>query len=350
MQEEVQEFTPKQLLNSIPSTKSARKTVAKGRQEIGDILSGRDDRLLILTGPCSIHDMDAAREYRNKLLNLASRVEDKVLIVMRAYFEKPRTGPRWPGYATDPDLDRSGDLEKGLTNARQFLLDTNRLGLPVATEMLNPLLVNYYIRDLISWGVIGARTVESPVHQQHASSLNCPVGFKNSTDGNIDIALNAIGSANRSHVFNGLDLDGRIAQIQSNPGKDFCGHLILRGGGGRTNYDQESVRRSVSKLGAIGVNNPRILVDCGHANSPKGYQQTIEVMKSVSARIKAGEKAIAGLMIESNLLAGTQKDNFDKEYASNPIDAKRNLVYGQSITDSCVSFEQLEEFVLSLVS
>ncbi len=307
------------------SEKSAKLTLAT-RKEIQDILNGDDDRLLVVSGPCSIHDPNAALDYASKLLEIKNRLKHDLLIVMRVYFEKPRTTVGWKGLINDPDLDNSFDINKGLRLARQLLLDLNELGMPAGTEYLD-IITPQYVADLISWGAIGARTTESQVHREVVSGLSCPVGLKNGTNGNLDIAVDGIRAARHPHHFLSLTKNGHSA-IFTTTGNSDC-HIILRGGR-QPNYDADSVNETCSKLDEAGL-RPQVMIDFSHANSNKIPDNQITVAKDVANQISNGDKRIMGVMIESHLVAGRQD-------VENGIAAQ----YGQSITDACINFEQTE--------
>lgn len=316
--------TPQQLINEIPVDEKATHHIARSRQNIEAVLQKNDDRLLVVTGPCSIHDPIAAIEYAKRLAQISEQFSDSILIVMRVYFEKPRTTVGWKGLINDPDLDNSFEINKGLRLARQLLLDINNFGLPCATEFLD-IISPQFIADLIAWGAIGARTTESQIHRELASGLSCPIGFKNSTDGNIKIAVDAINSASQAHRFLSIKKEGQLAISQSS-GNPFC-HIILRGGGGSTNYSAKDIDMTSDLLQKSGL-SPAIMVDCSHANSNKDYTKQMDVVDNLCLQITAGDSRIMGVMIESNLVAGNQN-----------LDLTTNLVYGQSITDACIDWD-----------
>ncbi|WJW76738.1 3-deoxy-7-phosphoheptulonate synthase AroG [Thiohalobacter sp. IOR34] len=321
---EIKEVTPPaQVHEEYPISDRAGRTVSETRRDIHRILQGEDDRLLVIIGPCSIHDPEAALEYARRLAELRQRLADDLLVVMRVYFEKPRTTVGWKGLINDPNLDGSFEINKGLRRARKLLLDLNEMGVPAATEFLD-LISPQYVADLVSWGAIGARTTESQVHRELASGLSCPVGFKNATDGTLRVAVDAIGAASRPHHFLSLTKEGHSA-IFSTAGNEDC-HIILRGGR-QPNYDAASVAQAAEELQAAGL-APRIMIDFSHANSLKQPQRQLEVGKDVAAQIAAGDRRIIGAMIESHLLPGRQ-------------DAKPGepLTFGQSITDACIGWE-----------
>lgn len=320
-------LSPRELQRELPGA-PAYDVVRQSRAAIEAILTGGDDRLLVVVGPCSIHDPDAAREYAQRLAELRSRVEDRLLLVMRVYFEKPRTTVGWKGLINDPHLDGSFDMEHGLRLARKLLIDVNQLGLPAATEMLDPI-TPQYLDDLIAWGAIGARTTESQTHRQMASGLSMPVGFKNSTDGNLQIAIDAMKSAASAHRFLGIDEDGAtcIVHTTGNPHT----HLILRGGADGPNFACESVRDAAGRLRKAKL-NPRLMIDCSHANSGKDFARQPAVLENVVEQRGGKQCPIIGVMIESNLEAGRQ---------DMPKNSKK-LQYGVSITDACIDWATTE--------
>ena len=315
-------------LYELPISDAAADLVHQTRQEIADLVHGRDKRLLLIIGPCSIHDPEAALEYARKLLPLRKKYEKELLIVMRVYFEKPRTTVGWKGLINDPHLDGTFDINFGLRQARRLLLALNDMGLPASTEFLDMITPQYYA-DLISWGAIGARTTESQVHRELASGLSCPVGFKNGTDGNLKIAIDAIGAASHPHHFLSVTKAGQSAIVHT-VGNADC-HVILRGGK-EPNYDSGHVKAAAEQLTKAGV-TPKLMVDCSHANSRKDYTRQMEVAQDVAQQLRAGENNIMGLMVESHLVAGRQ----DKPE-----------VYGQSITDACIGWDATEEMLALL--
>ena len=323
---------PNSVCEEYPATESAASLTSRTREEIHDILHGYDDRLLIIIGPCSIHDTEAALEYAERLLLLREELVDDLLIVMRVYFEKPRTTVGWKGLINDPNLDGSYDIGNGLRIARKLLLDLNKLGMPAGTEFLD-LMTPQYLADLISWGAIGARTTESQLHREMASGLSCPVGFKNGTDGNLRIAVDAISAANHPHNFLTLTKSGHSA-IFSTSGNDDC-HLILRGGI-EPNYGAESIDDAKAALRSASVLQ-KIMIDFSHANSRKEPVQQIEVCKDVCQQIKNGSEQIVGAMIESHLIGGRQD-----------IVAGHSLTYGQSITDACLAWDESADLLNQL--
>ncbi|MBI4005589.1 MAG: 3-deoxy-7-phosphoheptulonate synthase AroG [Gammaproteobacteria bacterium] len=326
--------SPAEVCEEIPITDKAAKTTYETRFAIHNILYGADDRLLVITGPCSIHDIKAAKEYASRLKPLIDKYNDDLLIVMRVYFEKPRTTVGWKGLINDPDLDGTFHINKGLRLARQLLLDLNEMGVPAGTEYLD-LITPQYVTDLISWGAIGARTTESQVHRELASGLSCPVGFKNSTDGTTKIAVDAIGAARRPHHFLSLRKEGNSAIFSTKGNQDS--HIILRGGK-TPNYDPESINRVAKELEDANL-SPRIMVDFSHANSRKQHLAQVDVCKDVAAQITNGDKRIFGVMIESHLVAGRQE-----------VIPGKDLVYGQSITDACLGWEDTKKLFAELAT
>ena len=315
-------------LYELPLDDKVAELVESTRNQIADLIHGRDKRLLAVIGPCSIHDPKAALEYARRLLPLRQKYEKELLIVMRVYFEKPRTTVGWKGLINDPYLDGTFDINFGLRQARRLLLDLNNLDMPASTEFLDMITPQYYA-DLISWGAIGARTTESQVHRELASGLSCPVGFKNGTDGNLKIAIDAIGAASHPHHFLSVTKAGHSAIVHT-AGNPDC-HVILRGGK-EPNYSAEHVRDAVAQLIKAGV-SPRLMVDCSHANSRKDYTRQMEVAQDVAAQIRNGEQNIMGVMVESHLVEGRQ----DKPET-----------YGQSITDACIGWDTTEEMLALL--
>ena len=318
-------MTPAQLKTELPLTDKAHKTVLEGRQTIQNILDGKDNRLLIVVGPCSIHDVEAAHEYADKLKVLADELKDSIFIVMRVYFEKPRTTTGWKGLINDPDMNDSFDIEKGLRMARKLLLDLNEKGLPCATEALDPN-TPQYIQDLISWSAIGARTTESQTHREMSSGLSCPVGFKNGTDGSMTVAVNAMNAVKSGHSFLGLSSDGQVCIIKSK-GNQYA-HVVLRGGNGKPNYDETAVAQAENEL-EKGKANVKIMIDSSHANSGKDPYLQPMVIQNVGEQIQNGNKSIMGMMIESHLKGGRQ------DLSADPSD----LEYGKSITDGCLDWD-----------
>jgi 3-deoxy-7-phosphoheptulonate synthase len=312
---------PTVIRTELPLTARRAQAVQRDRDEISAILAGRDDRLLLVVGPCSVHDPVAALDYARRLAPIAARYAERLKIVMRVYFEKPRTTIGWKGLINDPGMDGSFDVERGIRTARGLLLGIIDLGLPVGCEFLEPTSPQY-IADAVAWGAIGARTTESQVHRQLASGLSMPIGFKNGTDGNIQVAIDGVKAAAAPHNFFGVDDLGRAAVVET-MGNPNC-HVILRGGTGGPNYDASSVTTAISRLHRAGLPD-RVMVDCSHANSGKDHVRQAEVVAEVIARIAAGERGIGGLMLESFLVAGAQS-------------LSGELTYGQSVTDQCMDF------------
>ncbi len=321
--EEIKELsTPQEVMREIPRTLTATRVVTASRNAIHAILNGVDDRLLVVVGPCSVHDPDAAVDYATRLAAIREQLSDRLEIVMRVYFEKPRTTVGWKGLINDPDLDGSFNINKGLRLARNVLSAVNNLGLPAGTEFLD-LTTPQYIADLVAWAAIGARTTESQIHRELASGLSCPVGFKNGTDGNVRIAADAVKSASHPHHFMAVTKRGRSA-IASTSGNEDC-HIILRGGS-RPNYDHHSVASASAELARAGV-APRIMIDASHANSGKQPENQPLVVADIARQVADGDQRIVGVMIESNLVAGRQD-----------VLPGATLTYGQSITDGCIDW------------
>lgn len=319
--------TPLVLCQEIEKTEAADRFVAESREAINEIIFGKDRRLLIVIGPCSIHDLKGGREYAEKLAALAKELEDRMLIVMRVYFEKPRTTVGWKGLIMDPNLDGTSDIPEGLRIARRFLLDIIELGLPTATELLDPI-TPQYIADLVSWSAIGARTTESQTHRQMASGLSMPLGFKNGTDGGLDVAINAIKAASQPQTFLGIDNEGR-ANALTTKGNPHC-HVVLRGGSHGPNYGADDVAQARKKLEAAGL-IPAIMTDCSHANSDKDPARQPEVFEEI-VRQSLIDPSVIGAMVESSLHFGSQP-------FPQPVEA---LQYGVSITDGCIDWETTE--------
>ncbi len=315
--------TPVALLSRLKASAESTQNILATRQAIHNVLSREDDRLLVIVGPCSIHDPEAGIEYAKKLLALRDELSDDLLIVMRVYFEKPRTTVGWKGLINDPQLDGSYDINTGLETARQFLLDVNELGVPAGAEFLDTI-TPQYIADLVSWGAIGARTTESQVHRELASGLSCPVGFKNGTNGNVGVAIDAIKTASSPHHFLSFTKAGTSAIFSTN-GNEDC-HVILRGGA-EPNYAANFVQAACEKLTAAGIAD-NLMIDCSHANSQKQFERQKEVAKDVGDQIAGGDARIVGLMVESHLVEGKQKHA-----------PGCDLVYGQSITDGCIAWD-----------
>ncbi|MEM7209312.1 MAG: 3-deoxy-7-phosphoheptulonate synthase [Pseudomonadota bacterium] len=332
---QIKELTPpEKLLVEYSLSEFASQTVFDARNSMRNILNGEDDRLAVVVGPCSIHDPAAAREYAGLLKTLADALADDLFIIMRVYFEKPRTTVGWKGLINDPMLDDSFDINKGLTLARSLLLDLAEMGLPAGTEYLD-LISPQYLADLVSWGAIGARTTESQSHRELASGLSCPIGFKNGTNGSLQIAVDAIGSASRPHHFLSVTKQGYSA-IFATAGNEDC-HVILRGGQ-HTNYDYASVDDAAKLLEKSGL-PARIMIDCSHANSRKQHARQKYVARDVGNQLTDGESRIIGVMVESNLVEGRQN-----------LVAGENPVYGQSITDACINWADTEELLHGLAA
>lgn len=329
--------SPGTLNAEIPATDAARRTVLEGRRQIEAILSGEDDRLLAIVGPCSIHDVDAAAAYAQRLAALADSVKDRLLVVMRAYFEKPRTTVGWKGLINDPFLysEQEFDLETGLRVARRLLLRVAEMGLPAGTEFLDPF-TPQYLDDLVSWAAVGARTTESQTHRQMASGLSMPVGFKNATTGDVQVALDAMKAAQSPHHFLGLDEEGRVAVVRTR-GNRF-GHVILRGGNERTNYHAEDIADAAARLSKAGL-SPRLMVDCSHANSGKRHERQEVAWNSViDGRRGQSQPVVIGLMLESNLVEGRQ------DLPEN-LSAQCNLRHGVSVTDACIGWDTTDRLL-----
>ena len=325
--------SPDIVTSEIPLSPRAAEVVTRAREEIQRTILAKSSRLLVICGPCSIHDPAAALEYAERLLALREKVAKELVIVMRVYFEKPRTTVGWKGLINDPHLDGTFDIPTGIRIARTLLRDLAELGMPSATELLDPI-IPQYIADLVSWTAIGARTTESQTHREMASGLSMPVGFKNGTDGSLGVAINAMIAASQSHSFLGIDGKGRVGVVRTlgNPHT----HLVLRGGGSGPNYDAASVNRAAEALAQAKV-NPRALVDASHDNSRKNHERQIEVLADVGSQVRHGSDHLLGVMVESNLVAGRQE-----------LKAKSDLCYGQSITDGCIDFEATERALLGL--
>ena len=322
-------ITPEELKREIPLTDKARQTVAEGRQVIENILAGKDHRVLVVVGPCSIHDLAAANDYALRLKELAQKVSDTLFVVMRVYFEKPRTTVGWKGLINDPYMNDSFKITDGLHIGRKLLRDILEIGLPTATEALDPISPQY-LQDLIAWSAIGARTTESQTHREMASGLSSSIGFKNGTDGGLTVAINALQSVANPHRFLGINSDGKVSIVttRGNPNA----HVVLRGGNGKPNYDSVSVSICEQQLEAANI-KPNIMVDCSHANSNKDHNLQPLVLDNVSNQILEGNKSIIGVMIESNINAGNQK------LSSNP----EEMEYGVSVTDACIDWETTEK-------
>ena len=326
--------TPAQLKTELPLTETAYQTVLHGRETIRNILDGQDKRLFVVIGPCSIHDTAAAHEYADRLKVLSEKVKDTLYIVMRVYFEKPRTTVGWKGLINDPDMNDSFNIEKGLRLGRKLLVELNEKGLPCATEALDPNSPQYY-QDLISWSAIGARTTESQTHREMSSGLSSPVGFKNGTDGGLTVATNAMQSVKHSHSFLGLNEHGQVSVIRTS-GNPYA-HVVLRGGNGKPNYDAGSVADAEAALAKAKVSS-KIMIDASHANSNKDpYLQPL-VLKNLTEQILDGNKSIVGIMVESHLKGGRQ------DIPENLCD----LEYGKSVTDGCIDWETTENKILEM--
>ena len=328
---------PRAFLRELPLTEEMSDLVLRSRQEIRDVLHGRDDRLLVIVGPCSIHDPKAAREYAERLAAVNRELNDRLVIVMRTYFEKPRTTIGWKGLINDPDLDGRFNIRKGMWLARKVLTDVLSLGLPTAIEWLDPI-TPQYLCDLICWGAIGARNTESQVHRELASGLSMPIGFKNSTDGSIKAAADSCYTSAFEHHFLSINLDGRVISAETKGNPD-C-HLVLRGSSHGPNYDPESVAAALEALKASKASGPSehgLVIDAAHGNCGKDENREAEVVEEIAARIAAGEQGILGVMMESFLKGGHQKPA--------PLD---QLVYGQSITDACVPWDRTERLLHTL--
>lgn len=315
---------PRELHEKHPLTEKAAQTVYDTRQQIHNILVGRDDRLLVVIGPCSIHDPAAARDYAAQLKSQIEKHKENLLIVMRVYFEKPRTTVGWKGLINDPDLNGSFEINKGLGLARALLSDINNMGVPAATEFLD-LISPQYMADLIAWGAIGARTTESQGHRELASGLSCPVGFKNGTDGGFKVAVDAIRAANNPHIFMSMTKNGQSAIFETS-GNEDC-HIILRGGNDGPNYEESFVQEAVSQLQAADVID-KLMIDCSHANSCKQHERQLVVADSIAEQLAKGTPHIMGVMVESHLEGGRQD-----------VEPGQSLTYGQSITDACINWD-----------
>jgi 3-deoxy-7-phosphoheptulonate synthase len=328
-------IAPVQIHEQFPLTDKAADTTAQARAEIESVMAGEDDRLVAIVGPCSIHDPKSALEYAARLVKLKQELQDELVIVMRVYFEKPRTTVGWKGLINDPDLNSSFSVNKGLGIARNLLLSINDLGVPAGCEYLD-LITPQYTGDIVSWGAIGARTTGSQCHRELASGLSCPVGFKNGTDGNLKIAVDAIGAASNPHHFLSVTKEGRTAIVAST-GNQFT-HIILRGGSDEPNYAKEFVDQAASMLESAGL-RPNIMIDFSHANSYKQFSKQRDVCEDVCRQIEHGESRVFGVMIESNLVEGKQK-----------VVEGQPLVYGKSITDGCIGWQETEDLCRNLAN
>lgn len=321
-------ISPRAVKAAQPLTPRATELVSDTRRAIRDVLHGRDrDRLVVVVGPCSIHDPDAALDYAHRLLKVAEATRDRLIVVMRTYFEKPRTTIGWKGLINDPHLDGSCDIATGLQLARKLLLEINELGLPCGGEVLDPI-TPQYISDLLSWASIGARTIESQTHREMASGLSMPIGFKNSTDGGLQVALHAMISARHPHTFLGISADGATAMIKTGGNPDR--HVVLRGGGGGPNYSAADVARAAEIVAGEGLARP-VMIDCSHGNSSKDYTRQPTVCREVLSQLEASHGAVMGLLVESNLNPGRQ------DWV-----AGTELRYGVSITDACIGWDETE--------
>ena len=316
--------SPAQILEELPLTGEHEEVVLRGRSEISDILRHADDRLLVVVGPCSVHDPDAAVDYARRLGAAAAELREDLCVAMRVYFEKPRTTTGWKGMINDPHLDGSGDVNAGLHMARRLLLEVLGLGLPIGCEFLDPI-TPQYISDAVAWGAIGARTTESQIHRQLASGLSMPVGFKNGTDGNVRVAVDAVRAAAAPHAFAGVDLSGTPAILHTRGNPD--GHVILRGGRGAPNYDSFTVAEALAQLRAAGLPE-RLVVDASHDNSGKDHHRQPQVVANVAIQIAGGNRALVGVMLESFIAEGRQE-----------LVKGKPLTYGQSITDACMAWD-----------
>lgn len=316
--------TPEELKAKYPLSVNDEANITAARQTIADILHGRDKRLLVVCGPCSIHDPEAALEYAARLKTLADETKDSLFIVMRVYFEKPRTTVGWKGLINDPHMDGSFDMEHGLHLARQLLLKLIKMGLPLATEALDPNSPQY-LGDLFSWSAIGARTTESQTHREMASGLSMPVGFKNGTDGSLGTAINAMKAASMPHRFMGINQSGQVCLLQTQGNAN--GHIILRGGK-TPNYEAEHVKECEVQMAKAGL-NASLMIDCSHGNSNKDFRRQTEVVSSVLAQLKAGNRSIIGIMLESHIHEGNQSSD----------QPRTDMIYGVSVTDACISWE-----------
>ena len=323
------------LEEELPLTDAASATVFEARHAIGEVLAGRDRRLVVVVGPCSIHDPKAAREYAQRLKQAAAPLNNELLVVMRVYFENPRTIIGWKGLINDPHLDGSYKINDGLRLARRLLLDLAEMGVPAGTEFLD-MISPQYVAALVSWGAIGARTTESQLHRQLVSGLSCPVGFKNATSGDVQIAIEAMLSAANPHTFLGHSKHGQSAIFVTNGNPET--HVILRGGNGMVNYTAEAVNDVCARLEKAKA-KPQVMIDCSHANSRKDHTRQGAVCRDVAAQVAAGDRRILGLMIESNLVAGAQK-----------LEAGKELVYGQSITDACIGWDETQTLLEELAA
>ncbi|THB63559.1 MAG: 3-deoxy-7-phosphoheptulonate synthase [Spirochaetaceae bacterium] len=323
-------IAPRELLSEYPMSEAACETVTRGRMEVENIISGRDERMLAIVGPCSIHDTAAGLDYAAKLVEIAKSVSDEICVVMRVYFEKPRTKLGWRGLVIDPHLNGSYDIQEGLRRARSFLLKVNEMGLPAGSEVLDPI-VPQYIADLLSWASIGARTTESQTHREMASGLSMPVGFKNGTDGGVEVAVNAMASCYAPHSFIGIDEAGQTCVVRTTG--NSSSHVILRGGRSGPNYHEEEIEDARKMLSSAGLPEA-IVVDCSHANSRKDHSRQGMVLESVVRQRVVGNTTIKGFMLESNIVAGRQE-----------LQAPDEMEYGQSITDACIDIQTTSDLL-----
>jgi 3-deoxy-7-phosphoheptulonate synthase len=325
--------TPGEIHALLPISELSHKVVVQGRDVVRDVLAGKDKRLFVVVGPCSIHDEALALDYAQRLKGLADQVQETMFLLMRVYFEKPRTTVGWKGYINDPNMDDSFDVEEGLKKARQLLLKITAMGVPAATEALDPISPQY-LSDLMSWAAIGARTTESQTHREMASGLSMPVGFKNGTDGNIQVAINAMKSCLTSHHFLGIDHEGRISVYITKGNKDS--HVVLRGADSGPNYAPEDIAQCEAALAAAGLDQ-KIMVDCSHGNSNKDHKNQPKVFESCMDQVLQGSQSIVGIMIESNIEEGSQQITDDLS----------QLKYGVSVTDKCLGWKETEAMILA---
>jgi len=325
--------SPNNLSKKLPITQKGKRNIMAGREVVSDILSGKNSRLMVIVGPCSIHNLEAAKEYAHKLKTLSEELKESLYIVMRVYFEKPRTTIGWKGLISDPDMDNSLDVDKGLYQSRQYLTWLAELGMPAATEALNPI-TPQYLADLISWCAIGARTTESQTHREMSSGLSMTVGFKNGTDGNLKMAVNAIKACSSPQSFLGINDEGQISTFKAKGNKSS--HIILRGGV-KPNYHSKDIKRCEKLLQKNDLPE-RIMVDCSHDNSNQDYRLQGNVVEEISAQIVAGNKSIFGIMLESNLFSGNQKI----------LDNQNEMKYGVSVTDGCIDWEETQSVLRRL--
>ena len=323
-------ITPEELKRQLPATEEVKRGISQNREIVRSIIAGTDKRFVLVVGPCSIHNPQEAIDYAERLKALSESVNDKLFIVMRAYFEKPRSTVGWKGLINDPHLDDSFKIAEGLAMARKLLLEISKLGLPLANEALDPI-TPQYLQELFSWTAIGARTSESQTHREMASGLSCPVGFKNGTDGSLDVALNALQSVKSPHRFLGISPDGKVS-IVTTKGNAHA-HVVLRGGTNGPNYYPENIAVCEEELESIGATQA-IMVDCSHANSNKDHTKQGSVLEAIAEQISVGNKSIRGVMLESNLKTGNQK-----------VDSSQELQYGVSITDACIGWEETERLL-----